>query len=415
MSPDTAAHPVAKPRGAFRLLFDRLFGTLFWGKMISVVGVWTHSLVAAVVVFEATGSALMVGLVGVAQFGPQLLLSPTSGKWADQGDPARQVLLGRLLCTIGSAAIALLLFLMPNATSGQVTATVLAGSLVLGIGFVVGGPAMQSMVPSLIREGELPTAMALNTVPMTVGRMVGPVVGAFIAAQLNSASAFAASAICNLMFVLIIAVVRFPAPPKRSSDRDYRVRTALLYVWRDRPLGMALLAVATVGFASDPAITLAPSMAQEVGGDTHLVGQLSAAFGVGAAVALALLGLLGGRISSARVAWIGLWVLTVGSGVLAVAGVPWLALVGFGLAGFGFGASMTGLSTVVQERAPDELRGRIMALWMVGFVGSRPLAAAILGGGADLWSAHAAFIICAAIVLVTVLVCRPKLLTSIAQ
>ena len=58
-------------------------------------------------------------------------------------------------------------------------------------------------------------------------------------------------------------------------------------------------------------------------------------------------------------------------------------MAGFALAGLGFGWAMTGLSTVVQERAPEELRGRIMALWLVGFVGSRPIAAALLGGTAD--------------------------------
>src|SRR6201999_4397866 len=96
-----------QPRGAFRLLIDPAFGALFWGKLFAGTGVWIHGIVAAIVVFDATGSALMVGLVGVAQFGPQILLSPTSGKWADAGNPARQILIGRVLCVVGSGALAL--------------------------------------------------------------------------------------------------------------------------------------------------------------------------------------------------------------------------------------------------------------------------------------------------------------------
>jgi MFS family permease len=92
----------------------------------------------------------------------------------------------------------------------------------------------------------------------------------------------------------------------------------------------------------------------------------------------------------------------------ALGTVPALAFVGFAVAGLGFGWAMTGLSTVVQERAPEELRGRIMALWLVGFVGSRPIAAALLGGTADLVSVQAAFAVAAALSLVVALWCRPS-------
>jgi MFS family permease len=406
------ARSAERPRGSVRLMFDRTFGALLWGKMFAVVGVWTHSLVAAVVVYDATGSALMVGLVGVVQFGPQLVFSPTSGKWADLGNPARQIFVGRLLCVLGSGSVAALLACMPGASGDQMTAAVLAGSLLVGIGFVVGGPAMQSIVPSLIRDGELPTAMALNTLPMTVGRVIGPAIGAIITAHLGPAAAFVASAGLNFVFVILLAVAHFPPPPKRKSDTDYRVRAALRFVWRDRPLRLALLAVAAVGFASDPSITLVPAMAEDVGGGTGLVGQLTTAFGIGAAVALGLLAWLRGRVGSATVASIGLWLLAAGTGLLAAATTPWLALAGFSLAGLGFGAAMTALSTVVQERAPDELRGRIMALWMVGFVGSRPFAAAVLGGAADFLSVHAAFVISAVVVVLTALCCRPNALCT---
>lgn len=402
MTTETAAPPL--PRGALKLVFDPTFGGLFWAKILSVIGVWIHCIVAAVVVFDETGSALMVGLVGVVQFGPQLVLSPLSGKWADRGDPARQIQLGRLLCTIGSISIGLCLIALPHLSDLETAFVVLAGSSLVGIGFVVGGPAMQSIVPTLIRPGELPTAMALNSVPMTLGRMAGPVVGAYLTAQVSAAAAFFASAALSFVFVAYIALAKLPKPPKRLAGADYRIRTALRYVSNDRQLALALLAVATVGFASDPSITLVPAMAAELGAGTHLVGWLTAAFGAGAAVGLATLALARGRVSSARASTAGLLGLTVGSAALALGQTAAVALIGFGLAGLGFGWAMAALSTVIQEHAPDELRGRIMALWMVGFVGSRPLAAAVLGGAADHWSTQISFAIAAALTLtVTVL------------
>ena len=402
---------VAAPRGALGLIVDPVFGALFWGKIFSVIAVWTHGIVAAIVVYDATQSALMVGLVGVAQFAPQLILSPTSGKWADTGDPTRQILLGRVLCILGSGFVAVWLFADPE---GSVSAAVpvLLGSLLVGFGFVVGGPAMQSIVPNLIREGELSTAMALNSMPMTIGRIVGPAAGAYIAANLGAAVGFAVSAGLHLVFAVLLVVVRFPAPPERRPDADYRVRAALRYVWRDRPLLLALVAVTTVGVVSDPSITLTPSMADALGGGPGLVGILSATFGVGAAVGMAVLALLGGRIASPRVSWVGLCGMGLGCGILTASTVTPVAVVGFVVTGLGFGWALTGLSTVVQERAPEDLRGRIMALWLVGFLGSRPIAAAVLGGTADLVSVQAAFGVAAVLGVAVALRCRPANLSG---
>lgn len=410
MTAEATAPPQA--RGAFGLMFDPVFGALFWGKIFSVVAVWTHGIVAAIVMFDATRSALMVGMVGVVQFAPQLILSPTSGKWADTGNPARQILLGRVLCVAGSGFTAVWLFAEPARHDISSAVPVLLGTLLVGFGFVVGGPAMQSIVPNLIRDGELSTAMALNSFPMTIGRIIGPAAGAYIAAHVGAGAAFAVSAGLHLVFALFLIAVRFPAPPTRHADTDYRVRVAIRYVWRDRPLFLALLAVTTVGLASDSSITLTPSLAHELGGDARLVGTLSAVFGVGAAVGMAVLALLRGRIASQNVSAVGLAGLGTGCAVLAIAPAPAMAIAGFVLAGLGFGWAMTGLSTVVQERAPEQLRGRIMALWLVGFLGSRPIAAALLGGTADVFNVQAAFAVAVVFCATAALWCRPAKLAG---
>jgi len=170
--------------------------------------------------------------------------------------------------------------------------------------------------------------------------------------------------------------------------------------------------VAMVGIASDPSITLAPSMADQLGGDSRMVGMLSASFGIGAAIGMGLLAVMGSRLASERVSSVGLSGMAAGCVVLAFGTVPAVALAGFALAGLGFGAAMTGLATVVQERAPEELRGRIMALWLVGFVGSRPIAAALLGGTADLVSVQAAFAVAALLSLSVAVLCRPSTLSG---
>ena len=412
MTTQTRAPGLQQPRGALRLMFDPVFGGLFWGKIFAIIAVWTHSILAAIVVFDATGSAVMVGLVGVVQFAPQLILSPISGKWADIGDPIRQIILGRFICIVGSGLIAVWLFVAPDLQGTAAAIPVLVGSSIVGFGFVIGGPAMQSVIPSLIRDGELATAMALNSFPMTIGRILGPAIGAYLATHLGAATGFAFAAALQLIFAVILLVINFPTRPKTNPRKDYRVRTALRHVWEDRPLLLALLAVATVGFASDPSITLTPSMAAELGGGTRLIGFLSASFGAGAALGMAVLAIMGGRLAAAWVSAIGLWLLMAGCAVLTMSTVVPIALGGFALAGVGFGWAMTGLATVVQERTPEELRGRIMALWMAGFVGARPVAAGLLGGSADLFNVRVAFVIAAVVMLGMVLAARPSALST---
>lgn len=400
----------APPRNALGLLMDPAFGALFWGKLLSAAGVWTHNLVAAVVVFEATGSALMVGLLGVAMFVPQLVLNPLSGKWADRGDPIRQVMIGRIVCLVGSGTLAVWSALASDPQGYSAALPIIAASAVVGIGFVVGGPAMQSIVPSLLRPGELAIGMNLNTFPLTIARIGGPVLGAFMLAHLGPTAAFAASAATHLAFIVMLLIVKFPRAKPHAAGTDYRISAALRYVWADRPLFLMLLGVTIVGFASDPSMTLAPSMAAEFGGGATLVGYLTAAFGVGAALGLVLQALVSSRVTPGLTASAGLWLMVLGTAGVALS--PWVAavLASFAVAGCGFSWGMTGLSTLVQSRAPDEYRGRIMSLWLVGFLGSRPIAAALLGTTADAVSVRAAFLLAAIISAAVAAVCLPRVL-----
>lgn len=398
-----------KPRGPLALSVDPVFGGLFWGKLVSSAGMWLHSIVAAIVVYAATGSALMVGLVSVAQFAPQMLFSMLSGTWADRGHAPRQILIGRLLCAAGSGSLALWLWLSP-ATDAAVAIPVLLASLVVGFGFVVGGPAMQSIIPSIIRPGELATAMALNTAPMTVARIVGPALGAFAAVHLGAAAAFGFAASTQLMFALIIVIVHFPDGEVRGPGFDYSVRTALRYVRGDRPLLLLLAATAATGVGSEPSMTLAPAMAAELHGSTQLVGELTMAFGVGAGIGLVIISAWSKNISSEFASSSGLWLIGLGLAAVAASPTKWLVLIAFGIAGFGFAWTVTGASTLIQERSPDALRGRIMALWLIAFVGSRPFAAALVGSAADLFSVRTSFAITATLLTLVALLCRPKTL-----
>jgi MFS family permease len=402
-----------RPRGAIRLLVAPLFGGFFWGRLTATVGVFVHSIVAALVVYDATGSAVMVGLVSVVQFGPQLVLAPLSGTWADRGHAVRQIMIGRIVCVVGSGSMAAWSWLGPTLPGDVSALPVIVASFVVGLGFVIGGPAMNSVVPRLIRPGETVTAMALNSAPSTVARMAGPALGAFVAAHLGAAAGFGVAAAMHLVFVVILVLLNVPSGPPHRPGVDYSVRAALRHVWRDRPLLVMLAATVAVGFAAEPSITLAPALAEELGGGPVLVGQLSAAFGIGAALGLVGMAWVGPLLRSALVTSAALWLMTAGLLMLVVPPGLVLALAGFAVTGLGFSCCLTGATTLIQERVPEELRGRVMALWMMAFVGSRPVAAAMIGFASDVITLSAGFAVTAVVVAVVAAWGRPSALTGV--
>ncbi len=365
----------ATPRNALALLLDRSFGPFFWGKVLSSAAIWIHSIVSAIAAYEVTRSALMVGLVGMAQFAPQAF-APLSGKMADRGSAPLQIVVGRLLSGAGSAGLAAWIWRVGGLDGLTGVLPVLLSSLIVGIGFVIGGPALQSVVPGMLRPGELGTALALNAVPMTTGRAAGPALGAFVATEAGAAAAFTIAAAANVTFGLIILALRLPVSNAAGSGVDRSVRESLRYVRLDRPLFLLLLGIAGVAVAAEPSVTLTPVLASELEGNAEVTGWLASAFGSGAFIGFLLFSPTEHRLGLPRLSSIGLVAMAVGLLGAAASGTTLLAAASFAISGIGMTFAFSSITTQIQGRIPDVMRGRIMALWYIGFLGARPFAAA---------------------------------------
>jgi MFS family permease len=392
-----------------QLLVDPHFGGVFWGKFFSFAGVMIQTLVTSIMAFDATGSALAVALVNAALHAPQVIVGPWSGAAADRGLAVVQIIVGRALCGAGVGALAVWAALAERQDGWSAVAVIAASAAVSGVGLAIGGASMNSLVPQLVTRPELPLAMSLNTVPISVARVAGPVFGAFVLAASGSVAALWCAAAGHVVFAVVVLVVRPPEGPRRPRSAEGSVRAAWSHVVRrDRTLLRLLVAVTFVGFGSEPVFILVPSYAAGFDGGAALVGILSASFGVGAALGLWLSIVLDGRQSHARVACLGFMLMIAGSA--ACAAMPWLAAayVAFALTGLGFTLGMAGVSTLLQLRVPDELRGRVMALWMVGLVGVRPVTALYVGTIADLSSDRLAFGATALVMVLGTWWCRPS-------
>lgn len=393
-------------RGSFRLLADPIVGAFFFGRLLSTTGMWVHNIAAAVVVYELTASALLVGAVSVAQFVPQLVLGPLGGARADRGDRSRQLITGRVIASGGSGGLfAWILVMGLEGVAG--TVAVIVAAFVVGVGFALGGPAMQAVIPSLARPSELAAIVALNSVPVTLARAGGPALGVGLITFGGPAWAFGFATACQVVFACILVLLRIQ-DPARDQSKDSRIRAGVNQLRTDPAIAALLLGTAMVGIGTDPAITLAPSIAQNLGGGTSLVGTIASAFGVGAAAAFPILAWFRRRLGSPRLATVGLFLLAAGLAALAISPTPTFALASIGVAGTGMTFSLTSFTTLIQQRSPEDLRGRIMALWSVAFLGSRPLAAAVNGTVADLGSTTLALFLAVAALLVGAWFSRPS-------
>lgn len=403
--PTPGGHPSGPPRrGTVRLLIDPTFGTFFWGKLLWATGMWIHTVVAAVAMFDLTGSTLLVGATGAAQFTPQLLLSAWAGKLADRGSPRVQILGGGLLGALGSGATAAWLLIGPS-EHGQGWGIGI-GTLAVGLGLAAGGPAMQSVVPSMVRPSELATAVELNTMPMTISRVAGPAIGALLIGTIGSDGTFAVAAACSTAFVLAVACIRLPRPTTTCSD-DFSVRSALRFVRDDRRLLALLIGVTAVGFGADPSTTLAPALADALGGDIAWIGHVTSAYGVGAALGFIVMPPLRRRLGLAPLPSIGLAVIAAGLlGSATLVSRP-VVLLAFAIGGIGMTIALTSISTQIHQRTPAYLRGRVMALWTTGFLGSRPVASLLTGLICDLTTVWVPLTVTALGVLAIAVLCRP--------
>ncbi|MPZ88615.1 MAG: MFS transporter [Nitriliruptorales bacterium] len=401
-------HPAgAEPaRGTVRLLLDRTVGPYFAAKVLASMGIWIHNVVAAIVVYQVSGSALLVGAVSIAQFTPQVFLAPWMGAVADRGDRCGQVVAGRLGTAAGSGALAVWIAVI-GLEGPRGAAAVIAAALVVGIGFAVSGPAMHALEPALARPSELPVVITIATSPFTVARAAGPALGALLLVIAGPAVAFGVASSCQLAFAFVVWRLRLRSVVRPESS-DGSVLAGVRYLRRDAAVALLLIGVTGVGFGVDPVITLSPPLAAGYGAGAELVAAMASAFGAGAAVTVFLLGPVRRRFSQSRIGSAGLGVLAASMAAVAASPTSALAVAFLFVGGMGMMGAITSLTTQIQQRVPEELRGRVMALWSVCFVGSRPLAAAINGAIADLWSPEAALVVLAALLAAAAILARPS-------
>ncbi len=369
---------------AARVITDRRFGPYIAGNFTSNIGNWFQNVAAGIVVFQLTGSNTLVGVVSVLQFLGTLVLSPVSGSLADRFDRRKLLLLAQVVSATGAVGLAIWVALTGVEGLPGVW-PVFAATGVIGLGYAIGISAMNALVPALVEPRDLETAIAFNSASFTLARAIGPALAGIVVAALGAAWAFGINALTFLPLIVVLAFIR-PREVARDDGGDRSVRAGFAYALANPSMLWLVLAVLTVGWASDPVNTLAPAYADLFGLDEAFVGLQVAAFGAGAAVTTLVVGRIRRRLGPESTSRLGMAVLATGMIGYAAAPRPWVVVVALASAGAGFLLGVATTNSNLQQRLDEDMRGRVMALWSMAFLGSRPLAAIIDGAVADLVS-----------------------------
>jgi predicted MFS family arabinose efflux permease len=373
----------------------RNFRVQWFGACTSSVGTWTQLTAQNWLVLSLTGSAFFLGLDAFLQQLPIMLFTLIGGVLADRRDKRRTLLASQYVQMATSATLALLVYF------GFVHIWhILVLSFLTGMAQAFGGPAYQSLIPSLVAKKDLPNAVALNSIQFNVARVLGPLAfGVTLAAAAKwgfsdpqaMGICFALNSLSFLVVIYALMSLRIRHIPHvgTTSMRD-ELRGGLSYVRQHGSMVALIVLASTTTFLGFAVLTFLPIFAQNIfhagaGTYSHLLAFSGAGSVVGALV----------------VAWLGKFK-RMGLTALVVQGLYGLFIIAFAasrtlwlsdLLLFCTGASLmvvfSTITSLIQLTAPNEMRGRVMSIYLVAFRGGMPLGSLASGYFATLLGAPA--------------------------
>jgi MFS family permease len=384
----------------FVSLRERNFRLFFIGQLISLHGTWMQSVAQAWLVYRLTESGLMLGLTGTATLLPTLIFGLFGGALADRFSRKK------LLIVVQTLAMGQALVLAVLTLAGWITPWLVVGlALLLGMVQAVETPVRQSFVAQLVPRETLHNAIGLNSSMFHLARFFGPAVAGFLVAWFGEGTVFAINA---FSFLAVIVSLYFITEAPKKADVDVGGRysgfwAGVKFAAQHPLIGAALLTVALTSIFGSATVILLPIYVGEIfNHGPESLGWLMAMLGVGSL--LAALGLarrqnisrLEKRIAAAGVG------MALSLMVFSWNPLFWLALLILPLVGFAATSVYASSNALVQFSVPDQLRGRIMAIYTVCLHGMVSLGQLALGGLADLVGVPLTVMLSAACLLVAV-------------
>jgi len=369
---------------AFR---HRNYQLFFGGQLISLIGTWMQTVAQSWLVYQLTGSAVLLGSIGFSGQIPVFLLAPVGGSVADRYNRRSIVIATQ------TAAMLLALILAALTLTGRVRVWhVFVLAALLGAVNAFDIPARQAFVVDMVGREDLVNAIALNSSMFNSARMIGPAVAGLLVDTVGEGWCFFANGvsylavIAGLLLMSMTVRTRVPLPGSALAS----IVEGFRYVKRTGPIRALLLLLGLISVVGMPYTVLMPIFADQIlhGGPRGL-GILMSAIGVGA--------LAGALVLAAKkgIHGLGHWIAfsAVGFGfsliLFSLSRSFWLSVALLLPVGFSVMVEMASSNTLIQSLVPDSLRGRVMAVYSMMFMGMAPFGSLLAGALAQRFGAPA--------------------------
>jgi MFS family permease len=359
----------------FKSLHVRNFRLFFGGQLISQIGNWLTMVALTLLVLDLTDNGVAIGFLAAAQFGPVLLIGAWAGLIADRSDKRKLLLVVQSIAMLQSFALAALAF------SGHPPLwAIYSVALVGGITVAFDNPARRAFVVEMVPEADMNNAVSLNSAAMTSSRVFGPALAGLLVVTVGFGWAFLADGLSYIAVLIGLSMMRTselrPSPVTQRAKGQ--VRAGLRYARSVPDLWVPLVMMAVVGtFAYNFQTVFPLFVTRSLGGSDTTFTLLLSVVSVGAVF---------GALATARrktidVRTVALTSLAFGASLAVMTFVPSAAVafpVGL-MVGLGSIAFLTASTAIVQIRSDPTMRGRVLALQAMVFLGSTPIGGPIVG------------------------------------
>ena len=366
---------------AVRALRHRNFQLFFGGQLISLIGTWMQSVAQSWLVYRLTGSSLLLGTVGFASQIPVFLVAPIGGTITDRHNRHRLI----IATQIASMILAFILAALTLSGRVQVWHIFVLAAL-LGVVNAFDIPARQAFLVEMVGKDDLMNAIALNSSMFNGARIVGPAVAGIMVAAVGEGWCFFVNAVSYLAVIagLLMMHVKPAERLARTASTLENIIEGFQYVRETGPIKVLLLVVGLVSLVGMPYAVLMPIFADQI---LHCgargLGLLMGATGVGALLGALLLAAKQGLRGLGK--WVAVSSMGFGASLILFAFSKWFWVSFAALlpVGFTMMVQMAACNTLIQSMVPDQLRGRVMAVYSMMFMGMAPFGAFFAGAIAE--------------------------------
>lgn len=364
-------------RGTFRALRHRNYRLFFFGQLISLIGTWMQQTAMGWLVYQITGSKLLLGVIAAAGSAPMVLFSLWGGSLADRHSK-------RAILVITQTAQMLLAFVLAGAVScGFVTPWLITTiALLNGVSMGFDMPTRQAFIVEMTSREDLFNAISLNSSVFNGARIVGPSLAGLLMGAFGIAACFFVNGLSYIAVIAGLLMMRLPASVSSGPSLSARSHalSGLAYVAQNVRVRTILMLFGIVGVFGWPYAVLLPSIARDVlGVGAHGYGLLVSAGGIGALAGALTVAAVGHAFHPRKLVFGGVWLFSATLLGVAVSRNFYLCMILLGFTGFGMLLFLSTLNTTLQSIVPDEMRGRVMGVWALVFGVMVPLGSLVAG------------------------------------